>query len=263
MQQPQRPKKRKKPANRAAILAVAAACAAAAAGAGPQTARAIVVHNPRPTAAAPAATPGVSPNATVLPLDSSLFFVLDDAISSRLKAGSTVRAHLRDPIVLRGKTIAPAGTPVEIEISQSNAAHMGNEDGSVDIYFKSLSLPDGQSIPLTTPTGHIDPHMSIGQQNTRAAVDTIGDIFIPGHYIYHMLRKGHDVTLGAGTVLRARTAASATIAGGALIIATPQPFLSAGDAPHSAFSPAPIYTPPGFILPTPKPTPSVKPTSTP
>jgi len=264
-QQPQRPKsKRKKPANRAGILALAAACAVAAVGAGPQAARAIVVPTPPPRAAKPTATPTGTPNSTVLPLDSSLFFVLDDAISSRLKQGTVVRAHLRDPIVLEGRTIAGAGTPVEIQVYQVTPAHMGNEDGSVDIYFMPLTLAGGRSIPLTTPTGHIDPHVSVGQYNTRAAVDTVGDIFIPGHYIYHMLRKGRDVTLGAGTVLRARTGASVMLArGGAVVVATPQPFLTVSDTPHPAFSPAPVFTPPGFHLPTPKPSPSVKPTSTP
>lgn len=262
MQQPQQPKNnRKKPAKRAGILAVAAVCAAAAVGAGPQTARAVVVP-PHRTSNVPAA-PQKAVNGTVLPLDSSLFFVLDGTISSRLKAGTIVRAHLRDPIVLSGKTVAPAGSPVDIEISQSTSAQMGNQDGSVDIYFKSFQLADGRTIPLTTPTGHIDPHMSVGQYNTRATVDTIGDIFIPGHYIYHMLRKGHDVALGAGTVLRARTGASIALSGAALVIATPPPIVSAGDAPHSEFSPAPVYTPPGFIVRTPKPSPSVKPTSTP
>ena len=265
MQQPQQPKsKRKKPASRAAVLAFAAACAVAAVvGAGPQTARAIVVATPTPRAgaAAPEATPG--PLATALPLDSSLFFVLDDAISSRLKQGSIVRAHLRDPITLAGKTIVPAGAPVDIEVYQANRAQMGNQDGSVDIFFRALQLPDGKTVPLTTPTAHIDPHISVGQYNTRATIDTIGDIFVPGHYIYHMLRKGHDVTLGPGTVLRARTGASLQIAGGALVIATPQPFITVSDTPHPAFSPAPMYTPPGFQLPTPKPSPSVKPTSTP
>lgn len=264
MQQPQQPKnKRKKQAKRAGLLAVAAVCAAAAVSAGPQTARAIVVPTP-PPGPAPRATATGTPNSTVLPLDSSLFFVLDDTISSRLKAGTTVRAHLRDPIVLNGKTIAPAGTPVQIEITQSNPAHMANEDGSVDIFFQSLLLPGGKGIPLTTPTAHIDPHMSVGQYNTRATVDTIGDIFVPGHYLYHMLRKGRDVTLGPGTLLRARTGASIMVAaGGAVVVATPQPFVTVKDTPHPDFVPAPLITPPGFHLPTPKPTPSVKPTSTP
>lgn len=264
-QQPQQPKsKRKKRANRAGILAFAAACAAAAVGAGPQTARAIVVPTPPPPAAKPTATPTGTPNSTVLPLDSSLFFVLDDTISSRLQSGTVVHAHLRDPIVLAGKTVAAAGAPVQIQVFGVTPAHMGNEDGSVDIYFMPLTLANGKDIPLTTPTGHIDPHVSVGQYNTRATVDTAADIFIPGHYIYHLLRKGHDVTLGPGTVLRARTGASLMIAkGGALVVATPQPFLTVSDTPHPAFSPAPLVTPPGFHLPTPKPSPSVKPTSTP
>lgn len=264
MQQPQQPKNtRKKRANRAGILAVAAACAVAAVvSAGPQTARAIVVATPTPRApGAPEATP--DPQATALPLDSSLFFVLDDTLSSRLKTGTIVRAHLRDPIVLGGRTVVAAGTPVGIEVTQAIPAHMGNEDGSVDIFFRALPLPDGKTIPLTTPTAHIDPHVSVGQYNTRATIDTIGDIFVPGHYLYHMLRKGRDVTLGPGTILRARTGASLEMAKGALVIATPQPFVTIGDTPHPAFSPAPVYTPPGFQLPTPKPSPSVKPTSTP
>lgn len=265
MQQPQQPKnKRKRRANSVAILAIAAACAAAAAGAGPQPARAIVVATPPPPrGATPVSTPTITPNATILPLDSSLFFVLDDAISSRMKAGTVVRAHLRDPIILEGKTIASAGSPVEIEVYETTRARMGNEDGSVDIYFRPLTLANGKSIPLTTPTGHIDPHVSVGQYNTRATVDTVGDIFIPGHYIYHMLRKGHDVTLGQGTVLRARTGASVVLSSRGLVVATPQPFLTIQDTPHPAFSPAPMYTPPGFHLQTPKATPSVKPTNTP
>lgn len=256
--------KRKKPANRAGILALATACAVAAIGAGPQAARAIVVPTPAPRGVKPAPMPTLDPNATVLPLDSSLFFVLDDAISSRLKAGTVVRAHLKNAIVLAGKTIAPAGTPVEIEVYQVMPAHMGNEDGSVDIYFKPLLLPGGKSIPLVTPTSHIDPHVSVGKYNTQAAVDTVGDIFIPGHYIYHMLRKGRDVTLGPGTLLRARTGASLVVSrSGALAIATPQPFVTVRGTPHPEFSPEPLITPPGFQMPTPKPSPSVTPTTTP
>jgi hypothetical protein len=202
-------------------------------------------------------------NATELPLDSSLFFVLDGTISSRLKPGTVVRAHLREPLVVNGTTVASAGTPVDIEVYQTTPAHMGNEDGSVDIYFEPMHLADGKDLPLTTPTAHIDPHVSVGQYNTRAVTDTIGDIFIPGHYIYHILRKGRDVVLGPGTVLRARTGASITVRDRAVVLATPQPFVTTSDTPAPVFIPAPMYTPPGFVPPTPKPSPSAKPTSTP
>lgn len=265
-QQPSSKIKRKKRANlpRLGILAVAAACAAAAVGTSPQTARAIVVPTPRPPARGePTATPSGTPNSTILPLNSSLFFVLDGTISSHSKAGSVVRAHLRDPIVLEGRTIAAAGTPVNIEIAQSSAAQAGNIDGWVDVYFDALPIASGKMLPLVTPAAHINPHMSAGQASTRGITDTVGDIFIPGHVLYHMLRKGADVTLRPGTIIRARTAATINIARGAIGVSTPPPFTTSLDTPHPDFVPAPVFTPPGFHSPTPKPSPSVTPTATP
>lgn len=265
-QQPSSKIKRKKRANlpRLGILAVAAACAAAAVGAGPQTARAIVVPTPRPPARGePTATPSGTPNSTILPLNSSLFFVLDGTISSHSKAGSVVRAHLRDAVVLEGMTIAAAGTPVNIEIAQSSAAQAGNVDGWVDVYFDALPIASGKTLPLVTPAAHINPHMTAGAASTRGITDTVGDIFIPGHVLYHMLRKGADVTLKPGTIIRARTAATVNIAHGAVAVSTPQPFNTSLDTPHPDFVPAPVFTPPGFHAPTPKPSPSVTPTATP
>lgn len=258
-------KKKQANLNRAGIVAVAAACAAAAVGAGPQAARAIPVPTPPPPSRVePASTPSSTPNSTILPLDSSLFFVLDGTISSHSRAGSVVRAHLRDPIVLNGVTIAAAGSPVDIEITQSSAAQAGNVDGFVDVYFDALTLADGKKLPLVTPSAHINPHMSAGQQSTRGITDTVGDIFIPGHVLYHMLRKGGDVTLRPGTVIRARTAATVSLSHrGAFAISTPAPFNTSLETPHPAFVPAPVYTPPGFQSPTPKPSPSAKPTAAP
>jgi hypothetical protein len=258
-------KKKRANLNRAGVVAVAAACAAAAVGAGPQAARAIPVPTPPPPSRVdPNATPSSTPNSTILPLDSSLFFILDGTITSHSKPGTVVRAHLRDPIVLSGVTVARAGTPVDIEVTQSSPAQAGNVDGSVDVYFDSMTLADGKKLPLVTPTAHISPHMTAGQQSTRGITDTVGDIFIPGHVIYHMLRKGGDVTLRPGTLIRARTAATITLAHhGAYAINTPAPFNTSLETPHPGFVPAPVYTPPGFVPQTPKPSPSAKPTATP
>jgi hypothetical protein len=230
----------------------------------PQTARAIVVPTPEPARAEPAPTATGTPNLTVLPLSASLFFVLDDTISSRMKAGSVAHAHLRDPIVLNRITVARAGTPVNIVVTQTSAAQSGNVDGFVELYFDALQLTSGRMLPLTTPIAHIDPHVTAGQASTRGITDTVGDIFIPGHFIYHMFRKGSDVTLRPGTVMRARTAASVHVLnGGAIALSTPAPFSSTSDTPHPAFEPAPLATPPGFHAPTPKPSPSVRPTTAP
>ncbi len=249
--QPKSTKPKRKPANlsRAAALALAAGCALFAISAGRTPARPVVQNVER------------------VPLDSSLFFVLDDTISSKEKAGETARAHLRDPIVIHGVTVAAAGTPVEIEVSHTSAAQAGNVDGFVDIFFKPMRLPDGRTLPLITPTSHLDPHMSAGMQSTQNVTDTVGDIFIPYHLLYHVLRKGSDVVLKPGTVIRARTGATISIQRGAVAISTPPPLVTTADTPHPAFMPAPLATPPGYVPPTPKPsakpTPTVRPATTP
>ncbi len=174
-----------------------------------------------------------------------------------------MRAHLRDPIVLRGVTVAAAGAPVNIVITQSSAAQIGNVDGYVEMYFDALPLASGRTLPLTTPSAHVDPHMTAGQQSTRGITDTVGDIFIPGHSIYHVLRKGADVTLRPGTVIRAHTAATVRVANGTLAVTTPAPFTSSLDTPHPDFVPAPFSTPPGFHAPTAKPSPDTTATKQP
>ena len=266
MPQPQpNSNKRKKPVNLVRVCAgfVAAASAAAAFACNTGTAYAIVLPTPPPPPRVePTSTPTGTPNSTVLPLNSSLFFVLDDTVSSHTKPGTIARAHLRDAIVLDGITVAPAGSPVEIEVSQSAAAQVGNIDGTVEIYFKDLPLRGGRSLALITPTARINPRMTAGQESTQEVTDTVGDIFIPGHILWHALRKGSDVTLRPGTVVRARTAAALSVAHGVLAISTPAPFVTVSDTPHPTFEALPLATPPGFIPKTPKPSPTVTPAPT-
>lgn len=260
---------KRKPANRShfGFLALTALCAVATAiGAGPDPALAIVTKptpSPAPYGAGPttAATPSAS--AKILPVDSSVFFVLDGTVSSRGERGATVGAHLRDAIVVGGNTLAAAGAPIELSIIDVRRALMGNVDGWVEVELRPLKLADGQMLPLRLPRSHIDRYVSVGQASTQETTDTIGDIFVPYHMLYHALRKGSDITLKPGTVLRARTGAAISIAGKAVVLSTPQPFASSIDKPYAAFSPAPIFTPRGFVAPTPKPSPSPIPTTTP
>ena len=262
MPQPQPPKSKRKPAKigRAALAALAAAAATVSMSASPQTARAIVV--PRTvSSASPLPEPSASKND--LPNNSSLFFVLDGDVSSHSQEGTLVRAHLRDPLVIGGITAAPAGAPVQIRIIHSSGAQMANVDGSVDIYFEPFTLTTGGTLPLVTPTGHIDPHLTAGQSSTRNVTDTVGDIFIPYHFLYHMLRKGMEVDLRPGTVIRARTAAELRFTAGSLAIVTPPAIAGAADVPHAAIKIPPVATPPGFATPTPKPSPSVLPSAEP
>lgn len=160
-------------------------------------------------------------------------------------------------------TVAAAGAPVQIRILHASGAQLANVDGSVDIYFEPFTLANGQALPLVTPTSHIDPYLTPGQTSTRATTDTIGDIFIPYHFLYHMLRKGMEVDLRPGTVMRARIAAELRTVAGAVAIITPQPIARAADTPRPPFKPAYVATPPGFTTPTPKPSPSVLPSAQP
>ena len=260
-------KKRKRPVSRAISAAILAAASAAAAFAGAaQPAEAIVRPTPPPPPRGAATSePTPTPNSAVLPLNSSLFFVLDQSVGSHSPAGTVVRAHLRDPIVLRNVTVAPAGTPVELEVTQSSAAKSGGINGSFDVYFRDLQLPGGKTLALVTPTGHVNPHISAGAASTGNITDTVGDIFIPGHFLYHMLRKGEDVTLRPGTIIRARTAETLSFAHGKLAVIKPAPFVTNLDEPHASFSAAPVATPPGWddIPSRPKPTRTPAPSPTP
>lgn len=245
--QPNSMKRPKKPAKllHAGILLAAAAYAAAPLG----------FRMPAVAAA--------SANASTLPLNSSVLFVLDDTISSHAKTGTVVRAHLRDPLVVGGVTVAAAGTPVQIEVTQTSAAEMGNVDGYVDIFINPLPLADGKTLPLETPASHLNRQMTAGQQSTQAAADQTGDIFVPYYLFYHILRKGADVNLRPGTVIPARTGATIEVSGGRVTLIAPAPIVNAGDTPRPAFQPAPLETPPGYVPPTPKASPTVRPTQTP
>ncbi len=215
---------------------------------------------PGPSASAqPSAPPGT------LPIDSSLLFVLDDPISSTASHTSdTVRAHLKDAVALNGVTVAPANTPVQIKVLDAEPAQMGDVYGFVDIYFLALRLPDGREIPLRAPTAHLTVNVTAGHESTVGAEDTVEDVIIPYHILYHAFRKGRNFVLGAGSEIRARTEATVSVSpGGAVAIKTPMPFVVGGEAPHTTFSAAPIATPGESFLThksTPKPTPTASPT---
>ncbi|MEO6913663.1 MAG: hypothetical protein ABI182_06545 [Candidatus Baltobacteraceae bacterium] len=221
---------------------------------------------------APRATPGPSAaptpipaDAVVLPAGTSLFFVLDDRIdSAHSRAASIARIHLKDALVLGGVTIAPAGSPGEIRIVDTAAAQIGNVDGSVDIYFEPLKLRDGQFVPLSTPSSHLTIQMTAGAAETAGIEDTIKNIIIPYHFLYSAFRKGSNLVLGPGTLIRAHTAARIDASKpGIVSISSPPPFTTDIEKPYSAFSPSPFATVPPTLPPNPpkpKPSPSAVPT---
>jgi len=219
---------------------------------------AVPTHRAEPTAT-PSATP-VPSGLSVLALDSSLLFVLDDPISSKTtRTGDEVRAHLKDALIIGGLTVASAGAPVKIKVSDVRGAHAPDVDGSVDIFFEPLTLSNNATLPLRTPTAHISVHMTAGAASTAGITDTLKDIFIPYHYLYRMLRKGANVELAAGTLIRARTAATIDGSHGTISVIEPPPFHLSADAPHANYKPLPFYTGPPKNTPSPKPSPTPSP----
>ncbi len=226
---------------------------------------AVPVRTPAPPGPASKASAQPSAPPHTLPIGSSVLFVLDDTISSSAsRKNDTVRAHLKEPLTIDGKTVAAAGTPVQIKVMDAEPAQMGDVYGYVDVYFLPMHLPDGREIPLRAPTAHLTVNVTAGHQSTVGVEDTVEDIIIPYHFLYHAFRKGRNFVLGSGSEIRARTEATISVTpNGAIAIVTPAPVIAGDDSPHASFSAAPFATPgPSFQPHTPKPKPSPSPTPT-
>lgn len=213
---------------------------------------------PRPTP-----SPSAPPPGNVLPFDSTLLFVLDDPISSKAsKAGNLVRAHLKNAIVIAGRTVAPAGSSVRIRIVDASPSDIADTYGFVDIFFEPLVLPDGRALPLRTPVARLSPNVSAGHESTVAAEDTAGDIFVPYYPLYQILRKGKNFVLAPGSVIPANTEATVTAQpNGAIAIVTPHPLQLTTEPANATFPVMPLATPFGAAATsrprsTPRPSPS-------
>jgi hypothetical protein len=180
-----------------------------------------------------------------LPFDSTLLFVLDDAISSKSsKTGALVRAHLRSDLVVGGRTVAAAGTPAQIKILDASASGIADQYGFVDIFFEPLTLPDGRVLPLRTPIARLTPNVTSGHESTVSTEDTVGDIFVPYYSIWQIVRMGKNFVLGAGSVISANTEATlAAQPNGTIAIVTPRPLHAGLESVNSSFPVLPMATP--------------------
>jgi hypothetical protein len=208
---------------------------------------------PPPPGPQAAVTPSPSPAPTgagYLAPGSPIDFVLDDPVDSKKTSpGTVIRIHLAKALVVGGTQIAPAGTVGTLKVVSTRHAVAPDVDGAVQISLDPLVLPDHGTLPVTATKSYITIEQTAGQASTNALEDAAKDIFIPGHAIYKNFRKGRELSLPAGSILRARTAASIDATHpGAIVIATPPPFDLSTDVPHAAFTPIPLY-----VLPTPFP----------
>ncbi len=193
-----------------------------------------------------AASPTPAPPGTTLPYGSIIFFVLDDAVNSgTTEPGTTVHMHLKSPIVVNGVTVAAAGAPATFAVITTLKANTGDEDGAIEIHLDPLKLPGRDMVlPVRALHEYLTRELTAGQEATRSTTDTIGDILIPYHVLYHALRPGHQMVLPAGSILRAETAATIDASDPrAIVLSTPPPFSSTYDVPHADLTAPPFYTP--------------------
>jgi hypothetical protein len=227
-----------------------------------------------PPPQAPKGNPTTSPtplaSGAQLPYGSALLFVLDDRISSaKTSAGTTIRMHLKEPLVVNGVTLAPAGAPGTLSVVMTRRAASGDLDGAVAIHLDPLALPGRpQKLPIRAFHEYLTIEMTAGQTSTRATTDAIADVFVPYHVIYHAFRKGHEMVVPAGSTLRAETNATVEVRNARdVVIAPPPPFVSNYDTPHSDLTPLPLYTAVPMLTPSPRakhtPSPSPLPTTVP
>jgi hypothetical protein len=203
-------------------------------------------YPPSPTAPPKApATATPHPAGNVLPFDSDLVFVTDDSISSKSsKTGQLIGTRLKDPLIVGGRVVAPAGTPAKLRIVDVSAADIGDVYGFVDIFFEPLQLPDGRTIPLRAPIARLEPRNTAGHESTVELEDTVADQVIPYHFLYHIFRKGKNFVLGPGSQIPARTEATLTaLPNGTVAIQTPAPMHVELQMPKSSFPAQPFATP--------------------
>ncbi|HTZ56265.1 MAG TPA: hypothetical protein VMB20_14525 [Candidatus Acidoferrum sp.] len=193
----------------------------------------------------PSGTPTATPSApaNVLPIGSPLAFILDGEISSSSsKAGDIVKAHLEKALVVEGVTVAPAGTPLEIKVTDASPATNPDIYGFVDIYFRPLTLPDGRVVPLHARISHLNVNVSAGHESTAEAENTIEDEWYPT-LLFHVFRKGRNFKAEAGAHITGITDASVVVAkNGKVAIETPAPLVLDAETPISSFRAVPMAT---------------------
>jgi hypothetical protein len=200
------------------------------------------IQTPHPTPTPSGLASATPVPANLLPYGSTLSFVLESAISSSgSKKGDIVKAHLAQPLVVGGVTLAPAGTDEEIRIVDASPADNPDIYGYVDIYARAMTLPDGRELPLRAPASHLNINVSAGHDSTAAMENTVGDIFTPG-ILLHIFRKGRNFVLEPGATIKLRTQAALVVSAGIVAIETPAPLLIDAATPNASFRAAPLAT---------------------
>jgi hypothetical protein len=196
----------------------------------------------------------------LLPAGTAETIVLDQAIdSAQIQPATIVNGHLRSPIVLRGKVLAPADTPIRMVVTATRRAGDG-VSGEVVLRVEPVGLQGGISLPVHLVHPALSPLLVLANPQ---------DIVISTH-ARGELHQGKDLMLPRGTLFRAATSATLDATNPEkIVVATPPPYTISTDRPYSIFTPIPLTTynphaspPPGRRRGRRKPEPSPSPSGT-
>jgi hypothetical protein len=192
-----------------------------------------------------------SPLAHVLPAGTAVVFVTDAALDAGRHEGTVVNAHLRDPLVFDGATLAAAGTRVELFVGGITAPDGHRRPTvSLDRFKISVGLLPVKAIrPIVPPI----PAGTVIEATTLADVDHIGErysIRVPFPF-----GLSGDQPASAYTPTPARTAAARSfMRPGTKLTSLPTPTVAPSTLPTPVTTTLP--TPVTTTLPAPAPSPT-------
>ena len=135
---------------------------------------------------------------SLLPTGTLVRIAMDRTVSSaHSKVGDTFGFKILDDVRVGDRVAIPAGTAGTGKVVRCAPAHGGRVDGILRLAFDPVKLADGTEVivDITQESLVADENQHNGMASS---VADVADMTVPGFFLIDFLRKGSDVTLGAG-----------------------------------------------------------------
>jgi hypothetical protein len=123
--------------------------------------------------------------------------MLQTVSSAHSKAGDKFAFRVVQDVMAGTRVAIPAATEGSGKVLEARPARGGRTDGHLRVEFDPINLKDGTNVKLAITQASL-----IADENEHngaaGSVAEIADMTIPGFFILDFLRKGDNITLGAG-----------------------------------------------------------------
>lgn len=141
-----------------------------------------------------------------LPAGTIIRVRMDNEINSKVSnVGDTFTATVSSPVIVSGAEVIPVGSVIEGRITKIKAAEAGKKNGSIEIKFGSLRLPDDKVYLIDASL--VNQDLTAQKSSAFTKVSIVGGTII-GAIIGGVVGKGAGAGIGAGIGAGAGTAAS-------------------------------------------------------